>query len=138
MYRFPLGDKTEVSVIATGAIALSIADTVNILDGNGSRASISAFGTRNPIYSPVNGSGLGFTTELSKWLELSGGYLVNNDTVSNPADGNGLFNGLFSTLGQLVFKPSDRLKIGLTYIHSFNRNDTGTGTNLANFQSTLE
>ncbi|NET04066.1 MAG: iron uptake porin [Symploca sp. SIO2B6] len=137
-YHFPLGDRTEVSVIATGAIVLSFADSVNILDGNGGRASISAFGTRNPIYSPVNGAGLGFTTELSEWLELSGGYLVNNNTVNNPADGNGLFNGPFSALGQLVFKPSARLKIGLTYVHSFNRNDTGTGTTLANFQSSLE
>ncbi|NET54387.1 MAG: carbohydrate porin, partial [Merismopedia sp. SIO2A8] len=41
-------------------------------------------------------------------------------------------------LGQLVFKPNDSLSIGLTYVHSYRQNDTGTGSRLANFQSTLE
>ncbi|NET05570.1 MAG: iron uptake porin [Symploca sp. SIO2B6] len=137
-YQFPFGDNTEVSIFATGGAADDFADTLNILDGDGGSGAVSLFGTRNPIYYTVEGAGLGFKTALSNTFELSGGYLASNDEVNNPSDGSGLFNGPYSALGQLVFKPNDSLSIGLTYVHSYRQNDTGTGSRLANFQSTLE
>lgn len=137
-YRVPFGDNTEAYLFATGGAADDFADTVNILDGDGGSGSISFFGTRNPIYRPVEGAGVGFRTALGDALEISGGYLANNDLASNPANGSGLFNGPYSALGQLVFKPGDRFNIGLTFVHSYDQSDTGAGTRLANFQGTLD
>lgn len=136
-YQFPFGDNTEVSIFATGGAADDFADTLNILDQDGGSGAVSLFGTRNSIYYLFEGAGLGFKTALSDAFDLSGGYLAGNDEVNNPSDGSGLLEGPYSVLGQLVFKPSDSLSIGLTYVHSYRQNDTGTGSRLANFQSTL-
>lgn len=137
-YRVPFGDNTEVTLFATGGAFDDFADTVNVLDGDGGSGSISFFGTRNPIYRPVEGAGLGVKTLLGDTFQISGGYLANNDLASDPSNGSGLFNGPYSAIGQLVFKPSDRLKLGLTFVHSYDQSDTGTGTRLANFQGTLD
>ena len=53
--------------------------------------------------------------------------------ANDPASGNGLFNGPYSGLAQLVIKPSDRFSIGLTYINSYNADDTGTGSGRVSF-----
>jgi hypothetical protein len=50
-----------------------------------------------------------------------------------PAPGSGLLEGPYSALAQLVIKPSDRFNIGLTYINSYNADDTGTGSSRAPF-----
>jgi len=44
-----------------------------------------------------------------------------------------LFNGPYSALAQVVIKPSDRFNIGLTYINSYNADDTGTGSGRVSF-----
>ena len=82
------------------------------------------------------GSGIGIRSELSKSFEISAGYLAPN--ADNPNAENGLFNGAYSALGQLVFKPGDRLKLGLTYVNSYNSSDTFAGSNLANINSFVE
>ncbi len=132
LYRFPIGENIEVLVAGSGGAADDFASTVNILDGDGASGAISAFGTRNPIYYPVDGAGLAVTTQLGNLFELSAGYIAGD--AANPSEGAGLFNGAYSALGQLVFKPSDRFNLGLTYIYGYNRNDTGTGSNNSNFQ----
>jgi len=42
------------------------------------------FGTRNPIYYPVRGSGIGIRQQLGRSLELSLGYLAGD--AGNPGD----------------------------------------------------
>jgi len=133
-YQFPLGKSTQVIAIATGGAADDVADTVNIFDGDGGAGALSNFGTRNPIYYHMDGSGVGITQQLGDKLELSLGYLANS--ADDPGNGNGVFNGGYGALAQLTFKPSDRLTIGLTYINAYNQELT-TGSNRANPRTLL-
>jgi len=51
---------------------------------------------------------------------------------ANDPDGSALFNGPYSALAQVVIKPR-RFNIGLTYINSYNADDTGTGSGRVSF-----
>ena len=131
LYAFPLTEQTEVVIGASGTAFDDFASTVNFLDGDGGSAALSAFGTRNPIYYLGDGAGLGIRQQFGDRLELSLGYLAGQ--ANDPASGSGLFNGPYSALAQLVIKPSDRFNIGLTYINSYNADDTGTGSGRVSF-----
>ncbi|MBW4676676.1 MAG: iron uptake porin [Desmonostoc geniculatum HA4340-LM1] len=130
-YKFPLGKKTQVIAIANAGAADDLTSTVNIFDGDGAFGALSTFGTRNPIYNQIGGAGLGLTYEFSEKLALSLGYL--SGTANDPTPNNGLFNGSYGALAQLMVKPSDRISIGLTYINSYNQ-PLATGSNAATFQ----
>jgi hypothetical protein len=136
LYRFPVGSSTEVVLGAIGMASDDIANTANFLDGDGGSGAISAFGTRNPIYEIAGETGVGIVQQLGKNIELSVGYFAAE--ASDPNDGSALFNGPYSALAQVLFKPSDKFNVGLTYVHSYNASDTGSGSNLANFQSFSE
>jgi hypothetical protein len=137
-YSFPLSDRTTVVVEGVGGISYDFADTVSPLDkfNDSASGSISAFGVRNPIYNQVSGAGIGIRSQLNDAFELSVGYLAPD--AADPDQSNGLFKGAYSALGQLVFKPSDRFKLGLTYVNAYNKSDTSTGSNLSNFNSFVE
>lgn len=134
LYSFPISSSTQVVLMANGGDADDFASTVNFLDGDGGFGALTRFGTRNPIYYLVEGSGIGIRQQLGKTFELSLGYLAGD--AGNPASGGGLFNGPYGAMAQLVYKPSDRFQIGLTYINSYNR-ETLTGSPLANPQSLI-
>lgn len=138
LYAFPISDRTTVVLEGFGGIAFDFTDTISPLDQFNDTASgaISAFDQRNPIYNQVFGSGIGIKSELSDSFEVSAGYLA--PSAADPSDGNGLFNGSYSALGQLVFKPGDRLKLGLTYVNSFNGSDNFSGSNLSNLNSFIQ
>lgn len=131
LYSFPIGESTEVILGGTGTAADDFASTVNILDGDGGTGALSAFGTRNPIYYLADGAGLGIRQELGSNFELSLGYLAGE--ANDPASGSGLLEGPYSAFGQLLIKPSDRFNIGLTYLNSYNADDTGTGSSRDTF-----
>ncbi len=135
LYSFPIGDRTTVVLEGFGGIAYDFADTITPLDyfNDSASGSISYFGVRNPIYNQVFGSGIGIRSEISDSFEFSAGYLAPN--ADDPNQENGLFNGAYSALGQLVFKPGDRFKLGLTYVNSYNNSDTFAGSNLANINT---
>jgi hypothetical protein len=57
------------------------------------------------------------------------GYLAGEG--NNPEDSSGLFNGAYGAMAQLVYKPSSRFQLGLTYINSYNR-ETLTGSPVSN------
>ncbi len=128
-YKFPLGEKTEVIVLANAGAADDITNTINIFDGDGGAGALSSFGTRNPIYYQMDGAGLGINQEFGDKLALSLGYL--GTTANDPTSDNGLFNGPYGALAQLTFKPSDRFTIGFTYINAYNE-ELGTGSQRAN------
>ncbi|AFZ17260.1 iron uptake porin [Allocoleopsis franciscana] len=134
LYSFPISSSTQVVLMANGGAADDFASTVNFLDGDGGFGALTRFGTRNPIYYLVEGSGIGIRQQLGKTFELSLGYLAGD--AGNPASGGGLFNGPYGAMAQLVYKPSDRFQIGLTYINSYNR-ETLTGSPLSNPQSLI-
>jgi hypothetical protein len=135
LYSFPIGENIEVLIAGSGAAGDDIATPINPLYGDGGSGSISAFGNLNPIYYPVDGAGLGLKTNLGDKLELNLGYLAKDP--ANPSNGGGLFDGPYNALGQLVFKPSDRLNLALTYVYGYKSQDTGTGSTNSNFQEDL-
>ena len=132
-YGFPLGENTDVLIGARGLAADDIADTVNVLDGDGGSGAVSAFGTRSPIYLPPGDTGLGVIHSFGDKLELSAGYLAGS--ANDPSDGAGLFDGSYSAIGQLTITPFERLTVALTYVNAYNQSDTGVGSDLANLQS---
>lgn len=130
-YTFPLTNSTEVLLGFAGVAFYDFTNTVTLFDGDGDTGALSLFGTRNPIYNLGDGGGLGIRQQLGKNFELSLGYLANN--LNQPENGRGLFNGPYGAIGQLLFKPSDRFNLGLTYVHSYRSDDTGTGSRNATF-----
>ncbi len=135
LYQFPIGEKTTVVIEANAGAPDDFANTVNpYIDGDGDSGALSNFGTRNPIYGLVAGTGLGLRHEFSDSLELSLAYLASD--AANPGEDTGLFNGPYGALAQLTFKPIDKLTLGLTYIHSYN-SDLTAGSNRANLRSAL-
>ncbi len=133
-YKFPLGEQTEVIAIANAGAADDLTTTINLFDGDGAFGAISTFGTRNPIYYQMDGAGLGINQNFGESLALSLGYLAGES--NNPAPKSGLFDGAYGAMAQLTFQPSDRFKIGLTYINSY-KQELGTGSFRANPISAL-
>jgi hypothetical protein len=119
-YRFPIGDKARVTIFAKGAAHYYYADTINPYfdDQTGGNGAISNFGERNPIYNiNAGGAGIGFNYIFSDALRLDLGYIAVN--ANDPTGTNGLFGDTYSALAQLVIKPSDNFKIGLSYAHAY-------------------
>ncbi|MEM8674382.1 MAG: iron uptake porin [Cyanobacteria bacterium P01_G01_bin.67] len=132
-YDFPIGDSTNILIGAAGLAADDIADTVSVLDGDGGSGSITAFGTRSPIYLPPGEAGLGIIQSFGDKLELSAGYLAAE--ADDPSDEAGLFDGAYSAIGQILYSPVEQLDIAFTYVHGVDKSDTGTGSDLSNIRS---
>ncbi|MBD2078782.1 iron uptake porin [Leptolyngbya sp. FACHB-17] len=139
-YSFNLSDKFNVYIPAVGGLHSDYAPTNNpALDsGTGATGPLSLFAERNPIYLIGGGTGVGINFQPSSALTISAGYLADNSgTTSNiapsansPTDKNGLFNGSYSALAQVTFKPNEALSIGLTYVNAYRRSaifDAGSG-----------
>ena len=118
-YQFSLSDRTTIFVSANDGESEEFAETINpFFDGDGGSGSISQFGTRNPIYYLLEGTGVGITHKFNDVLELSVGYLASD--ADEPTPGNGLFNGAYGAIAQLTIEPSETLAFGVTYIHAYN------------------
>ncbi len=125
-YRFPLGDKTNFYLAATGNgfVDLDASAQLNpYFDGG----AVSLFALRNPIYNYSGGSGAGIRHFFGDSIEVNLGYLVPSSTAANPRDKNGLFDGVYAGLAQVIISPSDRSKIGLTYVNSYSPSFFTTG-----------
>ncbi|MDF5734139.1 MULTISPECIES: iron uptake porin [unclassified Nostoc] len=131
LYQFPLGKKTGVTLEANAGAIDDFTNTVNpYLDGDGGTGALSHFGTRNPIYYLVNGTGIGIKHEFSDNLELSLGYLAND--AASPQPGSGLFNGAYGAMAQLTVKPSNQITLGLTYINAYKNTFFANGSGGSN------
>ncbi|MEH2025791.1 iron uptake porin [Nostoc sp.] len=131
LYQFPLGKKTGVTLEANAGAIDDFTNTVNpYLDGDGGSGAFSQFGSRNPIYYLVNGTGIGIKHEFSDNLELSLGYLANN--AASPQPSSGLFNGAYGAMGQLTVKPSNQITLGLTYINAYRNTFFANGSGGSN------
>ncbi len=142
-YRFPVGKNATVQILANNALHHYYADTFNpFLEGAaGGENALSRFAERNPIYriGPL-GAGAALALKPSNNLRVDLGYISN--TASRSGDDNGLFNGNYSGIAQVVY--GNRFKIGLTYVHAYDDGSNtdgdganrfllgGTGTALAN------
>ena len=135
LYQFPLGKNTTITIEANAGAADDFVDTLNpYLDGDGGSGALTHFGTRNPIYYLLGGTGIGIKHAFGEKLEVSAGYLAGS--ASDPTPGKGLFNGSYGLIGQVTFKPSAKFKIGATYVNSYNTSfesaGSPTGSRLAN------
>ncbi|WP_193193420.1 iron uptake porin [Nostoc sp. MG11] len=127
-YRFPIGEQATAYLEAEGGDLDDFTDTLNpFFSGSGS-GSISRFAQRNPIYRQGGGAGVGLVYDFSDSISLSLGYVA--DDVNDPEVGFG--EAEYGAIAQLNLEPSDSLKVGLTYIHSYNSLETGTGSSRAN------
>jgi hypothetical protein len=136
LYQFPLGEKTNITIEANAGAADDFTDTLNpLLDGDGSSGALTNFGSRNPIYYLLGGAGVGIKHQFSNNLEFSAGYLAGS--ASSPTKGNGLFSGSNGAIAQITFKPSDKLKIGATYVRSYKNTFENQGSPTGSFNANL-
>lgn len=119
-YRFPLGDKMTFWVGANGLDLDDVFQTFNpYLEGSGT-GSISRFGRYNPIsYRGPSGAGAAARYKFNDKFNVTATYLAPGSQSSDPSQGEGIFNGDFSAGIQLAAAPTDKIDIGLTYLHTY-------------------
>jgi Carbohydrate-selective porin, OprB family/S-layer homology domain len=136
LYQFPLGKNTTISLEANAGAIDDFTDTLNpYLDGDGGSGALTHFGTRNSIYYLLGGAGLGLKHQFGEKLELSLGYLASDPAT--PGNGAGLFKGPAGTIAQLTFKPSDKLKVGFTYVNSYKNTFQNAGSPVGSLRANL-
>ena len=124
-YYLPIG-RSQVYIAAAGGIHSDYAVTNNpyFEDYDGGNGALSTFASESPIFRIGGGAGAAFSYRFGKevsFLEgssINAGYLAGPD-ASDPGDGNGLFNGEYSALGQVNLNLGDRVGLGLTYVHGY-------------------
>ncbi len=132
-YRFPLSSQTTAYIGTTGNgfVDFDFTGQLSLFEGG---ISISNFGLRNPVYTYAGGAGIGLRHRFGKKIELDLGYLAAN--ANDPTDENGLFDGKYAGLAQLVISPSDNFRFGFTYVNTYSPGTRsfgpGTGGLLAN------
>lgn len=147
LYKFPVGQRLNVTLAANAVVWDDIMPTVNpyFEDFDGGNGSLSAFGQRNPIYRLGGGAGIGFDYAFGGRgllggvfgpTSLSFGYLASN--AANPSKGAGLTNGDYTAMGQLTFTPGRNLQVGFNYNHGyFSRGNFGFDNGLSNGPDSL-
>ncbi len=141
-YYFPIGNNLKIFTMASLGGHHFYADTFNsgLEAGGGANGALSRFAERNPIYRlGLGGQGVGATYKFNNLFELSAGYLARGG--NDPSPGSGLFNGNYSAMGQFVYKPTDTIKFGFTYMNGYDTTDRlfafgGTGTLPGNLRLT--
>jgi hypothetical protein len=120
-YYFPIGEKIEVYLPAVAPLWVDFVPSISpYLDAfTGATGALSNFGESSPIYKIglASGGGVGLNYNLSDQFIVSAGYFGGNSF--NPTEGNGLFNGEYSALGQLTWKPNDNLQVAATYVNAY-------------------
>ena len=134
-YYFPIGEKVLVYLPAAFPLWQDIVPTVSpYLEGfTNANNALTSFGESSPIYKIGLGAGGGAAAnyQLSEEVILTGGYFGFN--ASDPANGEGLFNGSYAALGQITWTPDDKFQVAATYVNAYfnNGNDIfslGVGT----------
>lgn len=140
-YYFPIGDQIDVYLPAAFPLWQDFVPTVSpYLDSfTGATASLSSFGESSPIYkiglSAGGGVGFNFNPNFADGkVTVSAGYFA--DQSFDPSEGNGLFNGDYSALGQITFDATENIQLAATYVRGYFQDgggifDLGVGTNLA-------
>jgi hypothetical protein len=125
-YRFPLGNYAQAFLLASGVPFEDIFDVLNPGFESGGTGALSRFGRFSPIYR-MGGQGTGAALTVGGGqlpLRLDLAYSTNEG--NNPIEGAGLFDGNYTALAQLTFKPSNAFRIAATYVNSY----TGSGIGL--------
>ncbi|MCL1475831.1 iron uptake porin [Argonema antarcticum] len=117
-YRFPLSKNARVTLVANSGEFNDLLNNVHPIFESSGGGAISRFGRYNPIYRLADG-GAGATVNLNlgSSIGLDFGYLALN--ASNPTDKNGLFDGAYAAMAQVVLFPKSNFNLGLTYAHYY-------------------
>ncbi|MEH1769327.1 MAG: iron uptake porin [Nostoc sp.] len=132
-YRYLLGSDTAINVFAQsdGAFELGLSGTINPYFEGSAANGISRYSRRNMVYDYGDtGAGIAILHNFGKQLELGLEYTSING--NNPTDNNGLFDGRYVALGQLLYSsPKSNFRLALTYANTYSPpNTTGlSGTN---------
>ncbi|MFN5763794.1 MAG: iron uptake porin [Pseudanabaena sp.] len=122
-YRFPIGDAFTGYVAPIGQPE-DIIDPLNPLNNDG-QGTLSRFGRLNPLLRIGSGGAsvavLGFDWKLSPQGNLQVAYSANNAAAPTLGGQGGLFGGSTVAAAQLVWKPSDALKLGIGYANSYHQ-----------------
>ena len=147
-YQLPLAATTKVFIESVGSELNVNYYTFNPEHQSAGTGSVTRFGRFNPVYRLNNeGAGIGIDHKFSPNLGLVVSYSVprvttpgvtpaNAESVNQPTNNNGLFNGSNVLFSQLTLKPSDDVSLGFVYARSYHSTGTGVsgsnGSNLAN------
>lgn len=124
-YRFPIGERIQAQVDFSNVEFNDNVYTFNPAFESSGRGAISRFGRFNPIYRQ-GGGGAGLTLNFNPdgAIGASVGFLA--PTADDPSAGTGLFDGSYAALGQISFRPSEAINIGLTYARSYEKGNDPT------------
>jgi len=131
-YRFLAGKDTSIDVFALtdGVLELGLSPVINPYFEGASVNGISRYSRRNMVFDyGDSGSGAAVIHKFDKdHFELGLEYTAVNP--NNPAPGNGLINGRYTALGQLVYLGNQKnFRVGFTYANVFSPSGgTGIGT----------
>jgi Carbohydrate-selective porin, OprB family len=140
-YQLPLAPTTKVFVETVGSEFNDNYYTFNPEHQSAGLGAVTRFGRFNPVYRlSGEGAGIGIDHKFNPNLGFVLSYAVPRvgglETVNNPTNGNGLFNGSNVIFSQLTLKPSEDVNLGLVYARAYNSTGTGvsgaTGSNIAN------
>ncbi|MGK7949474.1 MAG: iron uptake porin [Xenococcaceae cyanobacterium] len=121
-YRFPIGERVTVFAGPTGLDLDDIFEVNNpFLEASGTGA-LSRFNRRNPgVFRGPEGAGAGAKVEITERFGVNVLYLA--EDASSPEEGEGLFNGSYSTGAQLTFAPIEGLDLSATYLRTYQTED---------------
>ncbi len=126
-YKFPLGDRGQAMIAANNGFFDSILTNYNYAE------TISLFNTGNLTYFRGAGSGVGFNYQLSDTIDFGAVYLAGSPDASSPQLGRGLFNGQYSAMTQVAWKPSDAFHATASYGHYYSPEPGSSSTNITGF-----
>ena len=134
-YSFPVGESLNVTTMAVLGAHHFYAETFNsgLNTGGGATGALTRFGERNPIYRlgiATASAGVGASYELGELLRFDAGYIAPGAAITE--QDNGITGGSFSALGQVTVKPIEGLKVGATYVRSYDTTQ-GSGINRGPF-----
>lgn len=119
-YRFPVGENITAMV---GTNGLDLDDVFNptnpYFESSGSGA-LSRFARYNPlVFRGPEGAGGSVKYGFNDQFNVIATYLAEDTTAGNPEDGDGLFNGSFSTGVQLGYSPNEDIDLTFAYVHKY-------------------
>ncbi|MEM8677081.1 MAG: iron uptake porin [Cyanobacteria bacterium P01_G01_bin.67] len=133
-------DKITLYAGTEGLDINNIFDVHNPVLASSGTGALSRFSRRNPIIYRAGGSegsGIGGSVKfLDDKITVTALYLTEDGESNEPDEGEGIFNGSFTTGAQIEFDPIENLSVGLVYLRSFQTEEdvnlTGsTGSELA-------
>lgn len=122
-YEFQLSDALRVKVDAVDAEMNDNMEVFNPAFESSGSGAISRYGRFSPIYRQGDGAGLTLTFAPKSPISATVAYMA--DENSDPSPGAGLFNGNFTAAGEIIFRPSESIGVGVTYARRYQNSQGG-------------